>query len=247
MTDQQIIQMSRGTYGLIANVLPRCLADVVDAYILPHSMDEAMSVGHYELAMALIPADSVGCASAPAITDGSRAATIAREDVIVRLFRMACGFGHVEIARPLQRLDVTFASELWWTCFTGDVGLIEYAVRSATCMNYGLSGACEGGHVGIAKWMIRLGAYDVNAGLYSACKYNQPKTAHLMILCGAKRLDDALVVACTYDSFDVFEMLINRGATCKCMPTLPHRTRAAIAKADPNWVYTPPREYYGSL
>ncbi len=219
--DTEVILHSRGTYACIAVVLPKCLADIVDDYILPLCSGDAARVDHHELAML---------------------------NVFSSAFNVACEVGHVEIARSMQQI-YGFVGDLWYACFTGDVGIIEHILRTYRTEDEvstarGLYGACEGGHIKIAKWMIQLcdcrrllpvmGRTIFDAGLYRACLYGHPDLAHLMILCGATNLNQALSTACARDNINVFKMLISRGANCNCgAPPAEHIARMAGSDAEP--------------
>jgi hypothetical protein len=57
--------------------------------------------------------------------------------------------------------------------------------RGADNWNWGLEGACQGGHPGLAQLMIDKGANDWNYGLEGACQMGHLILVQLMISKGA--------------------------------------------------------------
>ena len=78
--------------------------------------------------------------------------------------------------------------------------------------NYGLYGACQGGHHEIVQWMIDRGAKDWNWGLRCACRGGHPEVAQMMIDRGARNWNWGLQGACERGHRDMAQMMIDRGA-----------------------------------
>ena len=79
--------------------------------------------------------------------------------------------------------------------------------------NYGLYGACKGGHIEIIKLMIKKGATRLDGGLYSACEGGNLDIVKLMIEKGAMWWDHGLVYACIGGNMDIVKLMIEKGAT----------------------------------
>lgn len=86
-------------------------------------------------------------------------------------------------------------------------------------LNWGLWGACRGGHHHIVDWIIELGpkGNDWNMGLYGACLGGQLKLAKLMLQHGAYDVEYGLSSACKNNHSDLVKLMIeNKAATCYC-------------------------------
>ena len=79
--------------------------------------------------------------------------------------------------------------------------------------DYGLQGACQGGHLDVVKFMIEKGATYWNGGLSSACCGGQTDVVHLMIEKGATDWNLGLSGACQGVHPDVVNLMIEKGAT----------------------------------
>ena len=60
--------------------------------------------------------------------------------------------------------------------------LIKYGAND---WNWGLYGACQGGHESLVHLLIKCGANDWNGGLHGACQGGHESLVHLLIKCGA--------------------------------------------------------------
>ena len=78
--------------------------------------------------------------------------------------------------------------------------------------NYGLSGACCGGHRDLAELMISKGASDWDWGLYSACYGGHHDLVERMIQKGANHWNYGLQGACRGGNRDLAERMISKGA-----------------------------------
>ncbi len=89
------------------------------------------------------------------------------------------------IERPVLERQQSF----FWACKTGYINMIRFFMDKykeepefwgkKRFLNYGLCGACSGGHAKIAKSMIELGAYDFARALYYTGA-NNPEIAELL-------------------------------------------------------------------
>lgn len=82
-----------------------------------------------------------------------------------------------------------------------------------TYMNWGLRGACRGGHLELARLTLELGANDWNGGLIQACEGDHLELIELMIQQGATKWDDGLIRACRSGRRESAERMIQQGAT----------------------------------
>ena len=78
--------------------------------------------------------------------------------------------------------------------------------------NYGLRGACEGGHMELAQLMIKMGADNWNWGLRGACKCGHMNIVQLMIKMGANDWDEGLWNACDGGHMELVQLMIKMGA-----------------------------------
>lgn len=78
---------------------------------------------------------------------------------------------------------------------------------------YGLNGACYGGHLDLAEWMISKGAINLGSGLYVACQYNHREVVKLLISKGMNKWNKGLSGACRGDSI-AHEALIKLMISC---------------------------------
>jgi hypothetical protein len=91
-------------------------------------------------------------------------------------------------------------------------GLSRCKFKSAN-WNWGLEGACEGGHKKIVEQMIELGATNWNLGLKGACHRGHKEIVDLMIERGATDWNEGLYWACEGGHKEIVELMIERGAT----------------------------------
>ncbi len=81
--------------------------------------------------------------------------------------------------------------------------------KGAEVWNWGLSGACKGGHMEIVKLMIEKGATDWNRGLYDACEGGHIEIVKLMIEKGATDVESGKQVCMDYANYHILEYLNN--------------------------------------
>ncbi len=79
-----------------------------------------------------------------------------------------CFYGNYEKISTIENDDWNWG--LRGACEGGHMDMVELMIeRGATNWNYGLYGACRGGHMDIVELMIERGAANWNCGLYYAC------------------------------------------------------------------------------
>lgn len=115
----------------------------------------------------------------------------------------ACVGGYVEIAEFMFQKGATFR----YNCKYGRTDIINLLAtkdiddsdyNNNNRWNEGLVGACVGGFIEIAAFMIKNGATNLNEGLLKACVNDQPEVAKYMITSGANELIECLEVVCYY-------------------------------------------------
>src|SRR5579872_1285340 len=80
------------------------------------------------------------------------------------------------------------------------------------CLNYGLEGACTGGHLDIVKLLISKGANCWNFALPCACESGNVDIVELLISKGAYNWNGGLYSACYAGHFGMIELMISKGA-----------------------------------
>lgn len=117
-------------------------------------------------------------------------------------------------------------------CISGNMECINFIIgMNAHNWREGLSGACQGGHIDVVKFMLHKGAsvgdYGWNIGLLEACKrghieiveymlskYN--RSPSLLVPLTEKILNEMLVSSCAGEhpkNFEIIELIISKGAT----------------------------------
>jgi ankyrin repeat protein len=76
----------------------------------------------------------------------------------------------------------------------------------------GLLGACYGGHLELAKLMIKHGADNFNNGLNWACRNGHLELVNLVIEHGADDFNQGLIAACMGGHLELAKLMIGRGA-----------------------------------
>ena len=90
------------------------------------------------------------------------------------------------------------------------VGLVHRMMEKGTRnWNFGLFGACFGGHLDLVNLMIEKGANDWNNGLFSACEGGHLDLVNLMIAKGANNLYYGLEGACRGGHRDIINWMID--------------------------------------
>jgi len=108
----------------------------------------------------------------------------------------ACRGGHPELVKlMIQKGANNFEEVFYVTCYVGRRQIVDVLKNYVTIndWNTGLYGACEGGHLELAEYVIYLGAHDHGEHIFN---YNQ----------GLSR-------ACGEGHQDLIELMIQRGAT----------------------------------
>ena len=102
---------------------------------------------------------------------------------------------------------------LFGACAGGHKDIAQLIINiGCNQFNFGMSGACRGGHNDFALWMIQKGANSWDNGLREACCGGYKNTAELMILMGANNWDVGLCEACKGGHKDLAELMIKNGA-----------------------------------
>lgn len=85
----------------------------------------------------------------------------------------------------LHVVTIDDGAQLFKAAENGDRLSIIKSFYSEQMVNYGLLGACKGGHKELAELMITKGDDDFNSGLSCACRGGCEELAELMIISGA--------------------------------------------------------------
>ena len=101
-------------------------------------------------------------------------------------------------------------------CSYNDVIKIKKLIKISKSYNwdYGLYGACQGGHIDIIRFMIEKGADDWNGGLNNACQSGHIDIVKLMIEKGANHPNWGLFHACIGGHIDTVQLIIKKGGNC---------------------------------
>ncbi len=104
--------------------------------------------------------------------------------------------------------DVDVDYGLYGACEGGHLEIVNLMLqKGANDCNYGLCGACEGGHLDIINTMIEKGANDWDSGLLKACKGGHLEIVNLMLKKGADKLSDGLGEACLGGHVDIVNLM----------------------------------------
>jgi len=134
-------------------------------------------------------------------------------------FYYACFGGHKELVNIIISCNETARdNELRRVRIGGDCEHLEKLIILAYSndFNFGLFGACAGGHKEIAELMISRDATDFNRGLEGACAGGHKELAELMISRGATDLKTGLTCACKRDHAEVAKLIGNLAPTVSC-------------------------------
>ena len=113
--------------------------------------------------------------------------------------------------------DICINDGLWGACEGGHMVVVEKMIAcGANDWNFGLLGACEGGHMAVVEKMISCGALWWNMGLREACYGGHMVVVENMITKGADNWDLGLYWACYGGHMAVVEKMIACGATKIC-------------------------------
>ena len=108
----------------------------------------------------------------------------------------------------------TYCGTMYDVCKTGSAwGVYKMIQKGAKWWNFGLGGACEGGHRDLADLMIQKGAKKWNWGMHCACKGGNRDLVDFMIQHGANNWNWGLIGACRGGNRDVVNLMIQKGAT----------------------------------
>lgn len=85
--------------------------------------------------------------------------------------------------------------------------------KNRQAWEWGLAGACEGGHLAIIDLMIANGAKYWDGGMRCACSGGQLEIAKLMIAKGSTNWENGMAEACYAGHIEIVELMILHGAT----------------------------------
>ncbi len=119
-----------------------------------------------------------------------------------------------------KRFEIIVTESLWNNskllrkhCLNNDVIKIRKIIKMNLNWNFGLYGACIGGHIDIIELMIEKGAGSWNGGLQCACRGGHINIVKLMIEKGASCWSWGLYDACHSGHIDIVKLMIEKGAT----------------------------------
>jgi len=108
-------------------------------------------------------------------------------------------------------IDVNFG--LQGACKGGHMDLVQLMIdKGANNWNEGLLASCLGGHKDLAQFMIDKGANDFNRGLHRACIGGHEHMVQMMIDNGAHEWEWGLEGACEGGHTCIAKIIIKRGA-----------------------------------
>ena len=121
-----------------------------------------------------------------------------------------------------KRFEISINNNKWQNsillekyCENNDVIKIKKLIKINLYWNYGLYGACRGGHMDIVKLLIEKGAGNWNCGLSGACSGGNIDIVNFMIEKGASSWNWGLRTACETYHLDIVKLMIKKGAD-KC-------------------------------
>jgi hypothetical protein len=103
---------------------------------------------------------------------------------------------------------------LYGACKGGHIDLVKHIFKicDSCSYNYGLNGACRGGFVDIVKYLIHSGAHNYNYGLSGACHGGHMDIVKYLIKLGVDDYNNGLLGACRGGFMDIVEYMIELGA-----------------------------------
>jgi len=129
----------------------------------------------------------------------------------------ACDLNHIITVK----LNTIVYFEDWWeyglsgACQGGHKKLIKLMLkRGARNWTYALEGACRGGIREFVDLCIKHGAGDFNGGLFWASMYGHIEIVKLMIDKGADNWNRGLENACQNGHKEIVKLMIKKGANC---------------------------------
>ncbi len=104
--------------------------------------------------------------------------------------------------------------DLYDYCHNDDREMVlEILKESLSDIDYGLRGACRGGHMELVKLLIEKGATNFNEGLCNACVGGHLEIVELMINKEANNFEHSLVYCCLHGHIELVNLMIEKGAT----------------------------------
>ncbi|MEM3858286.1 MAG: ankyrin repeat domain-containing protein [Candidatus Micrarchaeaceae archaeon] len=131
-----------------------------------------------------------------------------------------CFLGDKKLCMYLIKQDINVDKKLKIACRINDKSVIENL--GSKNWDYGLYGACEGGHMDLIDYMVKKGAKNFNWALFYACKNGSINVINKILKCGANNWNLGLKGACKNGNIDLmnyiknFGVNINFGLECAC-------------------------------
>ena len=129
-----------------------------------------------------------------------------------------CKSGDIENVKFLikQKGYIDWNDGFCGACEGGHLEIAEFMIEKGSGTkidwNYGLLSACECGHMDLVKLLIEKGANDWDLGLFSACRGGHLEIVKFMIEKGADAWDHGLRGACRDGHFEIAKFMIEKGA-----------------------------------
>lgn len=118
----------------------------------------------------------------------------------------------ISTGKGVVDLDVNWG--MMGACYGGHLAIVELMISNgANRWNCGLAMACEGGNMSILELMISNGARDWNWGLEGACYHGRQEIIDLLISKGANDWSLGLENACRSRKMHIIELMLRSGAT----------------------------------
>jgi len=106
-------------------------------------------------------------------------------------------------------MSISIHKQLENACKEGkDYKLVYSLLKQGADVDWGLQGACQGGHTELVQLMIRSGARNFRKGLTGACEGGHKDLAQMMIQRGANNLEWGLHAACKNNHYDIANMIM---------------------------------------
>jgi hypothetical protein len=138
------------------------------------------------------------------------------------MLRNACKHNFPDVVSWfLRNGSVPCTDCLYYACLVGSREIVDMIlrndIRKSLDYNFGLMGACAGGHIELVQLMINgpNDKPDLNGALIRACTAGHLSVVQLLISLGAKDFDRALFYAVREGHMDTAMSLLEKGAVYK--------------------------------
>lgn len=135
-------------------------------------------------------------------------------------FLIACQEGNMqEVVSEIDEIDSNWRQGLYYACRENHIEVAKYLIKIPNTelytefINFGLMGACSGGHVEMVELMIINRANDWCEGLNIACREGNVQIAKIMIENGASNINTGLNAACISGKPEMVEYIISQGVS----------------------------------